>query len=953
MTNLPTVTNHLGTRPTTGVWDPEPPDGYDTVWNSIHTLQSTGGGGIAAAVGDRAALVTLPSTEYATPWESIGSLYSSVGDRPTTVTNAEPDGVETQGTIWTHVNDLLLNVGSMEADIGSAPLAANGAAITTGTLWDNVKDLVVDGKVGSAPSPLVAGYTNVWESIATFQAYNATTDNAYLGARPDQFGASTRPSGYGDVWESIETLHARPTGSTTTTTGSGDASVGTKPTEARLLTEVELAPLVSSYDTLQTIDATIGLISDEKLGHAIALSKDGLTLAHAYIAGHRDPTTGVVTGGGYDLKVQVWYRRTHTYPTAVIPDGGAIGTYYTRGTLDTILVDAASFPDAYVSLALNANGSVLVIGHPFQDGYAPGAPYGGGPPYGGGVVRVYRLPVDASSHWTTLAAETISLLPTEFTSDGSGPSWSALHGYAVATNAPGSIIAVGAPGFFASSPSGDEAGLVRVYQIDNDGDWIQMGSDITGAVADNESGTSLAMSADGLTLAVGSPNHDHVDALYLDHIYYGIAPTANHSSSAHGQWSFTGWEILQNGVNIFGFTGLAGSQNTHLQNIVNDMVTNVTPAWITTNASGIGWNANYVSSTGAPNYTPLVYLEATVPLDGSQLTSNLRQYPHIWDVADSGHIVSSPDGTVGSWVVRASWTQTSIVTNYQTFNETSLLNGGITTYADVGHVRVYDYIASSVNGWVTRPGGDLLVGANAGDNVGARRSVAMSDDGLVVALGAPGFDEYDDEEHADGVATDAGKVKVWAYSTLNQAWTLRSVQMVPSSYADLQQNSVVSLSSDGTILAVGGYGNGADAATGAPTVGKVTTYDWQPDKVAGPSYYPAGSALSGVTGSKFGWSVALSSDGMTLVVGAPFHTGGGQVEVFQAVDSANEPLSGRRIGSELAPIATSYQASEYTVWSLLDLALVEIQALQLRVNTLQATVNNHGTRLDQSHHGTR
>ena len=81
--------------------------------------------------------------------------------------------------------------------------------------------------------------------------------------------------------------------------------------------------------------------------------------------------------------------------------------------------------------------------------------------------------------------------------------------------------------------------------------------------------------------------------------------------------------------------------------------------------------------------------------------------------------------------------------------------------------------------------------------------------------------------------------------------------------------------------------------------------------------------------------MALSSDGMTLVVGAPSHTGGGQVKVFQAVDSGNEPLSGRRIGSELAPIATSYQASEHTVWSLLDLALVEIQALQARVSALE------------------
>ena len=140
-----------------------------------------------------------------------------------------------------------------------------------------------------------------------------------------------------------------------------------------------------------------------------------------------------------------------------------------------------------------------------------------------------------------------------------------------------------------------------------------------------------------------------------------------------------------------------------------------------------------------------------------------------------------------------------------------------------------------------------------------------------------------------------------------------------------QQTSVVSLSSDGTIIAVGGYGGGV-------VNGIVKLFDWQPDAATGAGYYPTDS-MSG--DGDFGWAVALSSDGMTLAVGAPYHTGGGQVEVFQAVDIADVPLSGRRIGSELAPIATSYQASEYTVWSLLDLALVEIQALQLRVSALE------------------
>jgi len=324
----------------------------------------------------------------------------------------------------------------------------------------------------------------------------------------------------------------------------------------------------------------------------------------------------------------------------------------------------------------------------------------------------------------------------------------------------------------------------------------------------------------------------------------------------------------------------------------------------------------------------------SLAIDGTDLTAFFTAYDHDHTPV-TGNFVSAASAS-GPWSIRGSWSHSSIAAV-----SPAPANGHVTEVAvpvltedDIGYVRVYDYVGLSTNDWVPRLGGDLLVGANAGDKLGARRSVAMSDDGLVVALGAPGFDD-DDNSYPGGQATDTGKVKVWAYSTLNQVWTPRSTNLLSSSYADLQQNSVVSLSSDGTILAVGGYGNGADAATGGPTVGKVNMFDWQPDGAGGAGYYPAGSALSGDTGSKFGWSVALSSDGMTVVVGAPSHTAGGQVKVFQAVDSDTVPLSGRRIGSELAPIATSYQASEYTVWSLLDLALVEIQALQARVSALE------------------
>ena len=90
---------------------------------------------------------------------------------------------------------------------------------------------------------------------------------------------------------------------------------------------------------------------------------------------------------------------------------------------------------------------------------------------------------------------------------------------------------------------------------------------------------------------------------------------------------------------------------------------------------------------------------------------------------------------------------------------------------------------------------------------------------------------------------------------------------------------------------------------------------------------------------QYGWTVALSGDGMTFAVGAPMwyhNTNGeapGQVRVFQAIDSSGANLAGRE--SAAGQIAEHYQAPENTVWALLELALTEISSLKSRVAALE------------------
>ena len=78
--------------------------------------------------------------------------------------------------------------------------------------------------------------------------------------------------------------------------------------------------------------------------------------------------------------------------------------------------------------------------------------------------------------------------------------------------------------------------------------------------------------------------------------------------------------------------------------------------------------------------------------------------------------------------------------------------------------------------------------------------------------------------------------------------------------------------------------------------------------------------------------MALSGDGMTFAVGAPFQNDTGEpltyngiVRVWKGVDSDQQTLAGRQL---VGRIASQYQAPEFTVWALLDLALTEIAALK-------------------------
>ena len=74
-------------------------------------------------------------------------------------------------------------------------------------------------------------------------------------------------------------------------------------------------------------------------------------------------------------------------------------------------------------------------------------------------------------------------------------------GQSVSLSADGSIMAIGAPD---NAGNGAASGHVRVYK-NVAGTWTQIGVDINGEAADDNSGYSVSLSADGATIAIGAP----------------------------------------------------------------------------------------------------------------------------------------------------------------------------------------------------------------------------------------------------------------------------------------------------------------------------------------------------------------------------------------------------------------------------------------------------------------
>ena len=131
------------------------------------------------------------------------------------------------------------------------------------------------------------------------------------------------------------------------------------------------------------------------------------------------------------------------------------------------------------SVSLSSDGTIVAIGGFLNDGNGSDA----------GHVRVFEYVTD---DWVQLGGD----IDGEAAGDESGES--------ISLSSDGTIVAIGAPN---NDGGGEDAGHVRVYEY-SVGDWVQLGSDIDGEAAGDNSGISVSISSDGTIVAVGAGLND-------------------------------------------------------------------------------------------------------------------------------------------------------------------------------------------------------------------------------------------------------------------------------------------------------------------------------------------------------------------------------------------------------------------------------------------------------------
>ena len=428
----------------------------------------------------------------------------------------------------------------------------------------------------------------------------------------------------------------------------------------------------------------------------------------------------------------------------------------------------------------------------------------------------------ASGAMIVSASTTINQIGSDIDGEAAGDN----SGHSVSLSSDGTVVAIGA---HLNDGNGADAGHVRVYEW-NENAWQQKGADINGEAEGDYSGFSVSLSSDGTVVAISAQRN----GAYSGHVRVYV-------------WNGNAWQ--QKGADIDG--EVAGDYSGFSVSLSSDGT-----------VVAIGAHLNDGNGADAGHVRVYEWNENAWQQKGADINGEAEG-------DRSGVSVSlSSDGTAVA--IGAIWNDG---------------NG-----SDAGHVRVYEW---NENAWQQR--GADIDGEAEGDESG--RSVSLSSDGTKVAIGAP---------YNNGAGISAGHVRVYEWT--GTAWVQTGADIDGEAKGD-RSGQRISLSSDGTKVAIGApYNDGTGISAG-----HVRVYAWN-----GTAWVQTGADIGGeAEGDRSGRSVSLSSDGTKVAIGADINseTGvdAGHVRVYSITTSTPTTTTITPTTTTVGPTTTTTAPTTTTV----------------------------------------
>ena len=410
-----------------------------------------------------------------------------------------------------------------------------------------------------------------------------------------------------------------------------------------------------------------------------------------------------------------------------------------------------------------------------------------------------------------------------------------LYGYSIAMAANGERIAIGSP---SRDKSTTELLVGEVHIMDWNGtQWLPNGLPLPGPGPDAQAGTAVAISKNGKRVAVGSP------------YFYGGGHVAVYEElETENAWVLVGQVLMGNssedGDERFG-SALALSDDG------------------STLAVGAPMGEAGHNGTTDSGYVKIFRLQSVE--SGVAINQTSSEWGQLGDT-----IAGENAGDFFGWSLTLSFSGARIAVG-----AVGSFGGDVGEFT--GQVRIFDY-QEDLATWIQA--GKSISGRAAFDSFGS--SLAMSDDGEIIAVGAIGHSNAE-----EGI--DIGRVQVFQFeggsTSTDEIWQALGQELVGENAFDSFGYSV-SLSSDGKTLGAGGPRNDDFAESS----GHIQVFKL--DETAS-SWARRGSDIGGSYDGRdlFGWSVALSSDGSRVAGSAPFHTFDGRVNdvgVVRIYDASEE-----------------------------------------------------------------